>query len=102
MAYSADDTLSLDATFRGKMRMAAVNAARQIASEARTVRNVVDQKRNSLAVAVLNDPPKYLDRFVHAAIEAGALTLASTDAQIDTALAAVWNFLAGVTPQDLA
>lgn len=102
MAYAADDTLSNDATFRGKLRMAMVNAARQIAGEARTVRNTVDQKRNALAVAVLNNPPAYLDRFVHVAIEAGALVTGSTDANLDTAIAGAWNFLAGVTTQDLA
>lgn len=102
MAYSTDDATVNDATFRAKVKMAMVNAARQIANEARTVRNTVDQKRNALAVGVLTNPPTYLDRFAHAAVEAGPLTTSSTDANIDTAIAAVWNALAGVTAQDLA
>jgi hypothetical protein len=102
MAYSGDDTLSSDAVFSGRVRMAMVKAAQNVASEARTVRNAVDQKRNALAVKVLNDPASQVVRFVHGAIVAGALVSASTDAQIDTAVSAIWNGIAGVTPQELA
>ena len=102
MAYTNDDTLSSDVTFSGRIRMAMVKAATQISSEARTVRNAVDQKRNALAVKILNDPASFTVRFVHAAIEAGALTSASTDAQLDTAVSGVWNGIAGVTTQDAA
>jgi hypothetical protein len=102
MSYTADDTLSQDATFRGRIRMSMVKAAVAIASEARTVRNLVDQKRNKLAVAILNGPSTFMDQFTHSAIEANALVAASTDANIDTAISSVWNGIAGVTPQDLA
>lgn len=102
MAYAADDTLSSDATFRGRVRMAMVNAARQIATEARTVKATLDVKRNLLAVKVLNDPATYVDRFVQASIEAGTLVSGSTDANIDTAVSAIWNGLAGITAQDNA
>lgn len=102
MAYAADDTLSNDATFRGKVRMSMVNAARQIATEARTVKAALDVKRNLLAVKVLNDPAGYLDRFVQASIEGGTLVTGSTDAAIDTAISSVWNGIAGVTAQDNA
>lgn len=102
MAYTADDTLSNDAAFRGRVRMAMVNAARQIATEARTVKAALDVKRNVLAVKVLNDPASYVDRFVQASIEAGTLVSGSTDANLDTAISGVWNGIAGITAQDNA
>lgn len=102
MSYANDDTLANDAAFRARVKMAMVNAARQIAGEARTVRNLVDAKRNALAVNVMDNPPTYLDRFVHTAIETGTLTSSSTDANIDSAISACWNFLAGVTVAELA
>lgn len=102
MSYTADDALANDATFRGRIRMAMVNAARQVASEARTVKPILDAKRNALAVKVLNDPPGTLDRFVHASIEAGTLTSGSPDGSLDSAISSVWNGIAGVTAQDNA
>lgn len=102
MSYAADDTLANDATMRGRVRMAMVNAGRQIASEARSVKPTLDAKRNALAVKVLNDPAAYVDRFTNAAIEAGGLVTGSTDGNLDTAIAGVWNGIAGVTAQDNA
>lgn len=102
MTYTADDTLATDVTFQARIRMAIVQAANAVASEARTVRNTVDQKRNSLANKVLNDPATYVIRFTYAAIRAGNLLTGSTDAQIDTAVSSVWNGVAGVTTADLA
>jgi hypothetical protein len=102
MPYTADDTLSSDATFRGRVRMSMVKQAQNVASEARTVRNTVDGKRNKLAVSILNDPASFVDRFTHGAIEAGTLTAASLDPAIDAAISAIWNGVAGVAPADLA
>jgi len=102
MAYTADDALSQDATFTGRIRMSMCKAALSISNEARTIHNNVDSKRNTLAKAVLNDPTSYVNRFTHAAIEASALTSASTDAQLDTAISTAWNGIAGVTTDDLA
>lgn len=103
MAYAADFTLSSNATFQNQVQMSLVKAAVAIAGEARTVRNTVDQKRNALAVAVLNAPNNsaQLQKFVFAAIETG-LSGTPTDAQVDTAISAIWNGIAGVTIQDLA
>lgn len=101
MSYSADATLANDATFQPRIRMAIVKAAIQIASEAATSKPLVDIKRNSLATQVLNSPDAFLTRFVAAAIEANALTLASVDANIDVAISSVWNDIAGVTQRDL-
>lgn len=102
MAYTSDDALTSDLAFQGRVRMSMVNAARQIATEARTVKPQVDLKRNALAVKVLNDPASFVVRFTHAAIEAGGLAGGSTDVNLDTAIAGVWNGIAGITAQDNA
>jgi hypothetical protein len=101
MSYAADFTLSGNAVFQNQVQMAMTKAAVSITSEARTVRNVVDQKRNALAVKILNNPVLMLQQFTFAAIESG-LTGVPTDAQVDGAVSSVWNGIAGVTPQDLA
>lgn len=102
MPYTADDTLSQDGAFQGRIRCAMVNAALAISSEARTVRNHVDDKRSTLARSVLNDPDSYTKRFTNAAIQAGKLTSASLDPALDSAVSGAWNGIAGVTAEDLA
>lgn len=103
MAYAADFTLASNAAYQNQVQMSMVKAAVAIALEARTVRNTVDQKRNALAVAILNAPnaSATLIKFYYACVETG-LTGTPTDAQIDTAVSSVWNGIAGVTTQDLA
>jgi len=100
MAYSADDTLSQDPVFQGRVRMATVHAAVAIVNEAATARQNVDRKRHILAVAVLNNPSGMVSAFTQAAIEANALVSASTDAQLDVAIASIWNGMAGVSVTD--
>jgi len=105
MSYSADFTLSTNATFMGQIQMSMINNALQVASEAASAHSIVDSKRNTLAVAVLNNPSNYLTRFILAAIEANGettLTAASTDAQMDSAISAIRNGVAGVTRRDQA
>ena len=51
-----------------------------------------DAKRKALAVAVLNEPDTYTTRFLYIA----ALGAASTDAGVDTSVAAAWDKMAGV------
>src|SRR5262245_31843873 len=100
MAYTADDTLSQDATFQGRIRMASVKAAVAIVNEAASPKSNVDRKRHDLAVRVLNSPSAMVTSFTQAAIEAGALVSGSTDTQLDTAIASVWNGIAGVASTD--
>jgi hypothetical protein len=103
MSYSADFTLSTNAAFIGLIQMSMVNNALQIASERPTAFPIVDSKRNTLAVGVLNNSSLYLTRFVLAAIESNGettLTASSTDVQIDSAITSVWNDIAGVTTRD--
>lgn len=101
MAYAADFTLANNATFQNQVQMAMVKASVAIAAEARTVRNVVDEKRNTLAVAILGNPTQKLTMFSFACVATG-LSGTPTDAQVDTAVSSVWNGIAGVRPQELA
>ena len=103
MSYSADFTLSTNAAFIGLIQMSMINNALQVASEGATAFQNLDSKRHNLAVSVLNNPSAFLNLFVLAAIEASGistLTASSTDVQIDAAITAVWNDIAGVTVRD--
>lgn len=103
MAYSADFTLATANTaFSNQVQMAIVKAAVAIASEARTVKDDLDTKRNALAVRVLNGPTTMLPIFIFACIEGAALVTGATDAQIDAAVSSVWNGIAGVTSRNNA
>lgn len=82
--------------FQGRCVAAAVKAAVAIYNEAQGTAG--HAARAALAVRVLNQPANYASTFAYAVamdptILAGGT--APTDAQIDTALAAAWNALAG-------
>jgi hypothetical protein len=103
MPYATDFTNANDDSLQQKVRVAAVAAALNISGEAVTSRNTVDEKRHRLAELVLSDGClEQLERFMFAVVAAGAVTPASTDAQIDSRLSAIWNDLAGVNGRDLA
>jgi len=80
--------------------MATVKAAVAIVNEASTPKPNIDRKRHDLAVQVLNNPTFENNAFTQAAIEAGSLVSASTDPQLDTAIASIWNGIAGVSVTD--
>ena len=101
MGYAEDEILAQDATFQGRVKQASINAALAISSEAETTKNVVDSKRNTLAKSVLNDANAYMIRFTNAVIQDGVKGT-SDDAAITSAIAAVWNGIAGVTTADKA
>lgn len=105
MAYIDDFTLSNDVNFQNRIRMAMIKAAIAVGNETPTVKPIVDGKRSTLSLAVLTRPDFYLPNFTVAAIEAGIspgnpLVSGSTDVNIDTAIASVWNEMAGVTLRD--
>jgi hypothetical protein len=103
MPYATDYANANDDSLQQKVRVAAVSAALNIAGEATTTKNTVDEKRHRLAETVLADGClDQLERFMFAVVATGAITPASTDAQIDTRVAAIWDDLAGVSGRDLA
>jgi len=102
MAYSADYTLSQSAAFQQQVQMSTIKTAQAVASEAFSSKGAY-AKRHALATQVLSSQTTtpWLMMFVNAAIEAGALVSGATDAQVDTAVSAAWNGIAGVTAADL-
>ena len=103
MAYATDYTNANDGSLQQRVRVAMIAAALAIAGEAVTSKNVVDEKRMALAKLVLSDGgDSQLERFMFAVVAGNAITPASTDAQIDTRLGAVWNDLAEVSGANLA
>jgi hypothetical protein len=101
MSYSADYTLAQTAAFQNQVQMSVMKAAIAIAGEAATSHATLDEKRHTLAVAVMGGlSGTLLTQFVMAAIEAGALVSGATDAQVDTAVASCWNAMAGVSNAD--
>jgi len=105
MAYVDDAALRNDMNFQNRIRMAMIKAAIAIGNEPKSSDAVIDGKRNVLSVNVLNRPDAYVPIFTSAAIEAGTgvsnpLTSGSLDVDLDTAIASVWNAIAGITSRD--
>jgi|SRR5579864_611303 len=100
MAYIDDYTLSQDATFQERIRMSMIKAAITVMGTVPSADATVDRLRTVLATNVLNNPSIYVQIFTFAAIEVTGLVAASTDSQLDVAVAAVWSSIAGVTTRD--
>jgi len=98
MAYTDQAALAADATFGGRVRVAMVTAAIQVAAEAQGSQDsAVYAKRQILANAVLlNSGSSYLDVFAWAVAENAAITGSSVDGDIQFQVNSVWNAVAGV------
>lgn len=101
MTYAADFALSGNAAFQNQVQMAMVKAAEAVKSEARTIHPNVDSKRQALCDRIFANETGLMAKFVNACIETG-LSGTPTDAQVDSAISAIFSELAGVTPQDAA
>ncbi|MGH2359813.1 MAG: hypothetical protein ACRDGM_04630 [bacterium] len=97
--YTDKYTLSTDGTFKNRVEQAMIDYAAKVAIEADTILH--HYKRGALATKVLNAPSAWSPIFVtlvttDASVAASAPIQATvTDAQIDVAIAAVWNPVAG-------
>ena len=97
MAFTDQHTLYLDATFRGRVKVALAKIATQIAGEDPTgMKGRKSRKRQALASHILNDPDGYLDRFALATVTNAAITGAATDGDIEFQLSAVFDDFAAV------
>ena len=95
-------TLAGDATFRGKIRMAALNAGLAVMGETSSGKGLVDQKRGAFAAAVLADGcSAKLDAVAYAAAAYGTLTGSSTDGDIQFVVNSIFSDLATVNGADL-
>lgn len=101
MAYDTDFANANDETLQKRVRVAMVNTATAIVGEAFASGQTIGMKRHALGLSVLADGGiADLERFMFACVAGGAITPASTDANIDTRLSAIWNDLAGITVLD--
>lgn len=97
MAYNTDYTNANDESLQQRVRVAMVNTAIAIVGESVGSNGAAHAKRHALGLAVLADGGlEQLERFMFACVAGAALTPASSDANIDSRLSAIWNDLAGV------
>lgn len=90
--------VAVDAGFRQRVGIAMLRVAIRAAEEAQP-RPVWTRKRVVLAQSVLGDPPGALARFAWA-VASQDLSTSSTDAEIEQAVAQVWDAVAGVSVDD--
>lgn len=98
-------TLANDATFRQKVRCAAVAFGQTVMGQNPTTYNRVDEKRQSLAALVLADGGlAMLDRIAYgvACRISPANVTTPTDAEIQTGVQQGWNDLALINGGELA
>jgi hypothetical protein len=103
VAYTDQATLAKDATFRDRVRVAAVTAAILIGGEAvGGVDTTVYGKRQQLASEVLlaAGGGNWLDVFAWSITQNAAITGSSTDSDIQFTCNSVWNDIAGITIVD--
>lgn len=98
MAYTNQYDLAVDATFLKQVLVAMMAQCAVVLTEAATVAG--HGKRSDLAVSVLQNAPTYQSRFAFAVITQGGIaptTVPSTvpDTNVQTAVATVWNAMAG-------
>ena len=97
MAFTDQFTLSQDAVFQGRVKIAMAKAAVDIVGESQESKTTqTHRKRHQLGVAVLNDPDTYLDRFVLAVVTNAVITGASNDGDVEFTVASVFDDIAGV------
>lgn len=106
MAFADQIALTKDASFRDKVRMAAITAAVNVAGEAQaSMSTTAYLKRQGLATRVLasaahGEHSEILEMFVWATAQNGAITLSSVDSDIQFQVNAVWSDCSGVTILD--
>ena len=102
MALIDQYTLSTNATFRQKIQAAMMVAATQAVGESPSLHPNRTQKRHDFGVALLNDPLNHVERFVQATCANSALTVLSSDSDIQFSVNAAYDDLAGVYLYELS
>lgn len=97
MEYVDSDVLSQDSTFRGRIRIAMVDAALVVvAADGSAGSKSRFNKRFALGNRILADPTAMLSQFTDAMVAGGTLSLTSTDEDIKSRLVEVADEMAGV------
>lgn len=103
MTYTEMDTLANDATFRKRVRCAALGYAQTVLGETPSTHNRLDEKRNALAAATIADGGSaMLDRFTWGLATRPGFSGTPTDADIDFAIQTGWDDFALVTAAEAA
>lgn len=101
MSFATQAALAIDETFRLKVRVAMVTAAKDVMGEAKgSLSDTVFAKRQTFAYQVISNSAGYLDRFAWAVVSNAAITGASTDGDIQFTVNSLWDDLSGVTATD--
>ena len=99
MGFTEQFTLSNDAVFQGRVKVAMAKVAVDVVGESQATtgnNTLAHRKRHALGVAILNDPDSYLANFTLATVTNAAITGASTDGDIEFQVSAVFSDIAGV------
>jgi len=97
MAYANSKVLAENHEFQIRVKYSLLKTATYVAGGASSGKAAIDEKREALAYAVLHGGhySQFLDVLA-------ALETTNTDEAVDTAIASVWNDMAGVTLADSA
>lgn len=106
MSFQTQYALRNDSAFQEKVKMAVLKSALAVVGEtpADPANVAVDTKRHTLGLAALTEGADGSTsvRFINALAAVGTLSAASTDADVEFTVNAVWNDLAGVTGAEAA
>jgi hypothetical protein len=101
MAFVDQYALATDATFSQRVQVAMMTAAVQVSAEALGADETVYDKRQQLAVRVLQSGgASTLQWFIWAVITNAVVTDASTDSDLQFTVDSVWDAVAGVRAAD--
>src|SRR3954466_3112459 len=101
MTYLDQASLASNADFQLKVKVAIATAATQVAGEAKaSLSDAVYAKRQALAIDVLRESARWVERWAWAIVSNAAITSGSSDSDIQFTVNSMWNDLAGVTGLD--
>lgn len=101
MAYLDKAALASDANFQLKVKVAIATAAIDVGGETQgQMSATVYAKRQALAIDVLRESARWVERWAWAIVSNVAIDDASSDSDIQFTVNSMWNDLAGVTGLD--
>lgn len=97
MSLESNYDLAQNDLFRKRIKVAAINAAGNVSSEAFDPAYLsYHQKRSIHATSILNSPDIWVDPYAFACVSRGTLSEGSTDGDIQFTVNAVFDSLAGI------
>lgn len=95
MGFRESAELASYQPFRGRVTLAVVTAAKDVAAEAPADTELY-RLRRALAVNVLSDPDRFVTPFSWAVVANPVIDLSSPDDAIQFTVNSIWNHMAGV------